>query len=227
MVSAASSYPPLPSHDDLQVLLRSALANAKDLLDDAQVLVDAGRFPRALALATLSWEEVSKADLCALAIMLPEITPDYFWEHFRNHEGKLSRVHAFAGFLRPESIGHMEEYAKKVKGQSKSTQDLKERGFYVDYRRGKVLLPGQIGEKAARKQIKIVRESLAVADAAFSGEPIGIMFTQLNVAGFKNAIVAQPDGIAAALQEAIRGGSQQKLQSLAQDHESIIDEDGD
>jgi AbiV family abortive infection protein len=227
MASAASSYPPLPSRNDLRVLLRSALTNAKDLLDDAQVLVEAGRFPRALALATLSWEEVSKADLCALAIALPEITPDYFWEHFRNHEGKLSRVHAFANFLRPEPIGSVEEYARRVKGQSKSTQDLKERGLYVDYRRGKVLLPSQIGERAARKQIKIVREALAIANEAFSGESIRVMFTHLNNAGLKNAIVAQPDAMAAALQEAILGGSQQKLQSLAREHETIIDEDGD
>jgi hypothetical protein len=86
----------------------------------------------------------------------------------------------------------VEEYAKRVKGQSKSTKDLKERGLYVDYRRGKILLPSQIGERAARKQIKIVREALAFADAAFSGEPIEEMFTQLNVAGLKNAMVSQP-----------------------------------
>ena len=72
------------------MLLRAALANAKDLLNDAQLLADAGSFPRALALATLSWEELSKADLCAMAMGLP-IPSDYFWENFRNHEGKLSR----------------------------------------------------------------------------------------------------------------------------------------
>jgi AbiV family abortive infection protein len=99
MAPVASTYPPLPSHNDLQLLMQAALVNAKDLLNDAQLLVDAGSFPRALALATLSWEELSKADLCALAIGLPEITPDYFWEHFRDHEGKLSRVHAFSSFL--------------------------------------------------------------------------------------------------------------------------------
>jgi AbiV family abortive infection protein len=193
MAPVASTYPPLPSHDDLLLLLRAALANAKDLLNDAQLLADAGRFPRALALATLSWEELSKADLCALAIGLPENTPDYFWERFRDHEGKLSRVHAFAAFLRPEPIGSVEEYAKRVKGLSKSTNDLKERGLYVDYRRGKMLLPSQIGERPARKQIKIVREALAFADKAFSGESTKVMFTQLNVAGLKNATVAQPD----------------------------------
>src|SRR5689334_13010231 len=165
MGSADSSYPPIPSLDDLLTLLHAALANAKDLLDDAELLAGAGRFPRALALATLSWEELSKADLCVLAIALPELEPDYFWKHFRNHEGKLARIHAFSGFLRPEPIRSVTEYAKKVKGLSKSTQDLKERALYVDYRRGRILLPSQIGETAVRKQIKTVREALAIADA--------------------------------------------------------------
>lgn len=226
MAPTASTYPPMPSYNDLQLLMRAALVNAKDLLNDAQLLVDAGSFPRALALAILSWEELSKADLCALAIGLPEITPDYFWDHFRDHEDKLSRVHAFSFLLRPEPIGSMEEYAKKVKGQSKSTKGLKERGLYVDYRRGKILLPSQIGERAAREQIKIVREALAFADEAFSGEPIKVIFTKLNVAGLENAMVSQPDAIAAALQEAMLSGSQEKLQSLIRKHESIIDEDG-
>jgi AbiV family abortive infection protein len=181
------TYPPLPSRDDLLVLVRAALANAKDLLNDAQLLADAGRFPRSLALATLSWEELSKADLCVIAMVLPEVTSDYFWENFRDHEGKLARVHAF-------------EWVDGFKALSKSTQNLKERSLYVDFRRGKILLPTQVTEKAARKQIKAVREALDFAERAFSGESVRMMFTQLN-----------PNATAAALQEAIRDGNQQKF----------------
>ena len=67
-----------------------------------------------------------------------------------------------------EPVGPVAEHVRKVIGQSKSTEKLKERGLYVDYRRGKILLPSQIGEKAARKQIKIVREALAFSDSALS-----------------------------------------------------------
>lgn len=146
--------PPLPSRADLLALMRATQANAKDLLGEAELLAGARRFPRALALAALSSEEVSKARLCLLAIILPELTPDYFWDHFRNHAGKLARVQVFADLLQPEPVGPVDEHVKKVVGRSKSTQDLKERCLYVDYRRGKILLPSQVTERAARKEIK-------------------------------------------------------------------------
>ena len=124
-----------------------------------------------------------------MSLVLP-IPPDYFWKNFRNHEGKLSRVHASADFLRPEPIGSLEEHYKRAKRLSKSTQDLKERGLYVDYRRGKMLLPSQIGEMAARERIRVVREALAIADGAFYGDSIGVMFSQLNVPAIVKAWVA-------------------------------------
>jgi hypothetical protein len=39
MSAPEPAYPALPSHDDLLVLLRAATANARDLLNDAQLLV--------------------------------------------------------------------------------------------------------------------------------------------------------------------------------------------
>src|SRR6202012_4798324 len=105
-----------------------------------------------------------KADLCATAMVLPgTTTPDYFWKHFRDHEGKLARVHAFASFIQPKLIGTAEDRAKRARALSKSTQDLKERSLYVDCRRGRILLPSQVTEKSARKQIKAVREALDFA----------------------------------------------------------------
>ena len=133
-------------------------------------------------------------------MVLPEVTSDYFWENFRDHEGKLARVHAFAAFIQPKPIGSIEEWVDGFKALSKSTQNLKERSLYVDFRRGKILLPTQVTEKAARKQIKAVREALDFAERAFSGESVRMMFTQLN-----------PNATAAALQEAIRDGNQQKF----------------
>jgi AbiV family abortive infection protein len=178
--------------------------------------VQAGSFPRALALATLSWEEVSKADLCALALALPEITSDYFWKHFRDHEVKLARVHAFAALMSPEQIGPMAGYEKVILGRSRSTKDSKERALYVDYRRGKVLLPSQIGERAARNRIKVVREALDFAEKAFTDQPLATIFTKLNplLDPLKNALAVNPDAVVSALRSAMLSGSQEKLQSL-------------
>jgi AbiV family abortive infection protein len=222
----AGTYPPLPPREDLLALARAAWSNARDLLGEAQLLADVGSFPRAFALATLAWEEVSKGTLCLLAVVLPEITADYFWENFRDHEGKLRRVLAFAAFMQCDPVGAVGEFGKKVVGQSKSTDKLKERGLYVDYRRGKILLPSEIGERAARKQIKAVREVLAFTDSAFSIDSLGDQLTQANAVfdGIKNAMVADPDATAEAFQNALRGGSQAELQALALRHVTIPDD---
>ena len=49
---------PIPGTDDLPKLAEAALSNAEALLEDAaQILADAGRLPRAYALAVLACEE--------------------------------------------------------------------------------------------------------------------------------------------------------------------------
>ncbi len=42
--------------------------------------------------------------------------------------------------------------------------------------------------------------------------------------GLKNALIANPDATAAALQQAIRGGSQEALQALVLEHAAIPDD---
>jgi AbiV family abortive infection protein len=158
-----TNYPPIPSHDDLLAIARAAQANAEDLLGDAELLADHERYSRAYALATLAWEEVSKAYLCGWAICSTQMTPEKFWTDFRSHESKLADAHYDAEYLRPEPIGTVLEHYKKMIGGSRSTQNQKERALYVDYRRGKVLVPGQIGQRAAQAQIRSVRRVLAEA----------------------------------------------------------------
>jgi len=217
------SYPPLPLGDDLRALFRAAFANAEDLLADAQLLLKSGRFPRAYGLATLSWEELSKGQLCLLAMVLPEITPEDFWERFRDHEGKLGRVHLFADFMHLSPIGPMAEHARKVMGEARSTQNQKLRGLYVEYRRGKILLPSQIGERAARNQIKTVKDALDFAAVAFAPGSLDEEIAQVGalLGGLQNAMVAEPDELAAAMQIAMHGGPQDRLQTLIYGHAAI------
>jgi len=47
----------------------------------------------------------------------------------------------------PKPIGSVEKWADRFKALSQSTQNLKERSLYVDFRRGKILLPTQVTEK--------------------------------------------------------------------------------
>ena len=215
---APPSYPPVPPRDDLGALSRAALSNAHDLLGDAQRLADTGSHPRAHSLATLAWEELSKAQLCLLAMLLSDITPEDFWKSFRSHEGKLARVHAVAGLMRPEPVGPVSEYVKSVVGQSASAAKQRERGLYVDYRRGRILLPSQIGEQAAKRHIQVVREALAFADSAFILDDLDDMVAQVIDMRdrLKAANAADPDALAAALQQAVQGGSQEALQALVE-----------
>jgi hypothetical protein len=133
---------------------------------------------------------------------MPEITPDYFWENFTDHEGKLSRVHMLADFMQPKPVGSVAEHARKVAGKSRSTQKQKLRGLYVDYRKGKIQVPGQIGERAARNQIKQVGDALASVDMAFSVDNLDLLFQQFAAlsGGLRNVITSKPDAVAAALQ---------------------------
>jgi AbiV family abortive infection protein len=214
------TYPPIPSRDDLLAILRAAVANAEDLLSDADLLLRAGRYPRAHALATLSWEELSKGQLCMLAAVMPGIPAEDFWIRFRDHESKLSRVHMFADFMESVPVGPVADHAKKVISDARSVQNLKLRGLYVEYRRGKVLLPSQVGERAARRRLAAVRAALdqfaAVSDPAMLDEAFAQVHPLLE--GPRLAVLAEPDAMAAALQTAIQGGPQDQLQALVYKH---------
>lgn len=74
-------------------LAQAALSNAADLLADARVLADAGRFPRAYVVATLACEELGKQQRCLRAVWLP-CTAKGFWNSFASHTDKLSHAHA-------------------------------------------------------------------------------------------------------------------------------------
>lgn len=214
LIGMAQTYPPVPPRDDLLALFRAAMANAHDLLDDAQRLVDAGSHPRAHALATLALEEQSKGQMCVLAALLPEISPEHFWGDFRDHQSKLSMVHAYEVMTGSEPIESSGQWKTEAKGRSASSQAQKLRGLYVDYRKGGILLPSQIGERAARKQIKVARKVLTDVERASSDlDEVFPMLTAV-VGSIFHAAWAEPDATSAALHEAMRGGSLDALQEL-------------
>ena len=77
-------------------LARAALDNASELLGDASVLLEAGRFPRAFALSLLAAEEFGKHMACVSASALDLEDPAVsktFWQRFRNHDAKYQNWH--------------------------------------------------------------------------------------------------------------------------------------
>jgi AbiV family abortive infection protein len=208
----ATTYPPIPPHDDLLAIIRAAQANAEDLLCDAELLADNKRYSRAYALATLAWEEASKADHCLWAICSTQMTPEDFWTNFRSHEGKLASIHHRAEYLRPDAIGTVLEHYKKMVGGSRSTQKQKERALYVDYRRGKVLVPRHIGQHAAQTQIRAVRRALAEAEKFDTSERVAAW--TLVADAIHELMDSQLDAFRAAFQAAQRDGDWESLTAM-------------
>ena len=109
------TYPPVPEPDDLYRLAMAALANARELLDDARLLAQAGSFPRAHAPAIFAAEEHGKSQLCLLALTLHStgrLDQDKFWAQFRNHKPKLTRLSAFDLLLKPPT-GSLARYVSQ------------------------------------------------------------------------------------------------------------------
>lgn len=148
MNGVARTFPPLPPRDELLTLFRTALANAQDLLSDADILLNARRWPRAHALATLAWEELGKAHLCLIAVTVPsDVSPEDFWGILGDHGRKLVRMHGFAALIQPGVLARFPDIAKKVQSGFAASNDLRLRGLFVDYSRGRILLPSSITEK--------------------------------------------------------------------------------
>lgn len=207
-----TTHPPVPPDDDLLAIIRAAQENAKGLVSDAELLADNSRYPRAYALATLALEEMSKAELCLCVMASLPMSPEQFWATFRSHEGKLFTIHYVVEYLRPGAIGSVPEHHKRVVGGSRSTQNQKERALYVDYRRGKVLAPGQIGQRAARAQIRAARKWIVDAEKF---EPHVRNAAWALVSGAINKLLdSQLDAFRAALQAALRDGDLDPLVAM-------------
>jgi AbiV family abortive infection protein len=140
-------------------LARAALSNATDLLSDARVLADAGRFPRAYALATLACEELGKQQQCLRAVWLP-CTGEGFWRGFTRHTAKLSHVQALTVFDSEEQISSPDIFNQRVRQQTRSAHQRKLRGLYVDYADGTTQLPGEIAEQETQQLIDRVQAAL-------------------------------------------------------------------
>jgi AbiV family abortive infection protein len=217
----AKDYPPLPPTDDLIALFHAARSNARDLLDDAEVLADRGRWPRACALATLGLEEMSKAQLCLLAATLGqlpgEMTPRDFWAGFSSHAQKLARSLAVATLTQDEPLSPFADQLELILADTRSASGQKLSALYVDYEDGQILLPIEVGESAATDTIGKLRQALAYADAAFTPE---FFDPQVSTAvlglvpQIEDAHAADPDALMSALQAAFRDGSFEALNGL-------------
>lgn len=163
--------PPLPAPpqpyraalNDEQILegMKSISLNARELLDDARFLSDAGRHARAASLAILSLEENFKK---LVLLVHPLIRDDSrgrkeFWRAYANHKVKSGTPATF-----PFMLGEIEEERSALtKELERWANALKQRGLYADcYQQGAGLrwaVPSRdVGEEEARTAIRLAEE---------------------------------------------------------------------
>jgi AbiV family abortive infection protein len=146
-----------------QVLVQFALAaesNARELINDAEVLLAAGRWPRAYALAVLAHEEFGKG-LMAIALVAAHPAarkPERLRELTGGHIRKLIST------SQHEAMVGGPEWQAELLGSPKLARvvnERKQRGFYVDFADdGSLRLPSEIGEGEAKAQVASVRATV-------------------------------------------------------------------
>jgi AbiV family abortive infection protein len=94
-----NSYAGSLTSEEISEGISAAQANALRLLDDARLLLEAGRFPSAAALAILSMEERGKTIILKrLAIVKDPADLKAAWRDYRNHRAKN------AGWIIPQLV---------------------------------------------------------------------------------------------------------------------------
>ena len=111
------------------------LENAEALIDDAKLLIQNGRIPRAFALCVLSVEELGKIVLLFDALFY-ETSEEWaeFWRRFRKHIPKREAVLA----AEVEIGGITNDERQLLQVLESISESIKQLCFYVDVRRGRI-----------------------------------------------------------------------------------------
>jgi AbiV family abortive infection protein len=161
------------------VLIRGTIAtarNAQDLLQDAQVLAEAGRMARAYSLAALAVEEAGKVVSLSLLTVMPEalraqapVGRMLEWHQFKQAEGLLigrlsDHVPGLAPKLEVMSADELAQVVSALNAPADEADRLKRHGFYVDVVRGATIRePSQITESMVISQLDRARQAVSAA----------------------------------------------------------------
>ncbi len=159
------------SRPELIACAAATAENALDLLEDAQLLTDAGRHARAYSLAVLAVEEFGKAiSMVALAAMPANVRAQapvgrmLEWHQLKLVGGTLMAVLGFgppgaAAKLAAMPITQLEQILDTTDAFADDADRLKLRGLYVDMDRGgRIRRPSEITEAEVSGELARARQ---------------------------------------------------------------------
>lgn len=148
----------MPEDRQLRQLAHAARDNAAGLVADARLLLDAGRYPRAYALATLAFEELGKMLLCRDALA-GTVNEAVFRREWLDHAAKLDGSQMFA------IVGGTT--ARRIFGATDGDAAMKLRGFYVDVNHhdpaGPPATPSDVPKSDAKEIVETAEAAVAKA----------------------------------------------------------------
>jgi len=162
--------------DGLRKLASAAAGNARDLLEEAEILLGHRRWPRACALAVLAGEEAAKAFrcMCVLVIGAPKVSRH---DLERDHIGKLTVARIMTDLLFPliraeqEPPESVAEATAQMEQTARQDDRAKQRGLYVDIGPdGSLQQPSDITEAEASGVIAGVADLVKVVELMTSNE---------------------------------------------------------
>lgn len=176
-MAKAPSNGPLNSAQ-LAELARATLDNAMSLLADAHLLLDAGRWPRAYALAVLAAEEYGKFEACVVASSYEQTDEEswtQFWGNFVLHKPKLTTwAGTLVDFLFTLPTMDHEEWINAWNKRGEVVQEGlrgKLSAFYVDFVDGKVSDPAALFTKeVAAETVALINFVVSIQARSFQGD---------------------------------------------------------
>jgi AbiV family abortive infection protein len=184
----------------------AAARNARDLVEDAELLSAAGRRPRAYSLAGLAVEEVGKAGSLATLAAMPEnvrarapVGRLLEWHQLKLVSGQMIAAVPLNG---PDwayrfvtmPIGEVADILGNAQASAEDTDRLKQRGLYVDVDRGgQIREPSEVTAAEVRQQLLRARQAASAVGAMLdpsahawlaSPEAAGVEFSRALVRAF-------------------------------------------
>lgn len=138
----------------------AALENAVELVQDAEVLYNAGRWSRSLFLSQIATEELGKYMMIVSAVAnVTAGTMDWtaFWQRFRNHKAKFGNV-LHLEYLVERDVPAA-KYLKKLPSEKKQNDLVKMLSLYSDFDGTAFYRPSElINQEVARVVLEVTKQ---------------------------------------------------------------------